>query len=82
MNTPKHTANGWIQYRFDKGVLKRLSAGIGVYFVGKRPVNDFAIKPDGHGSMTNEKPFDMPGYTTINAQLKYIVSTSLLPVYT
>ena len=27
MNTPKHTANGWIQYRFDKGVLKRLSAG-------------------------------------------------------
>ena len=38
MNTPKHTANGWIQYRFDKGVLKRLSAGIGVYFVGKRPV--------------------------------------------
>ncbi|MCM0342102.1 TonB-dependent receptor [Bacteroides fragilis] len=81
MNTPKHTANGWIQYRFDKGVLKRLSAGIGVYFVGKRPVNDFAIKPDGHGSMTNEKPFDMPGYTTINAQLAYSIHKFTARVY-
>lgn len=31
MNTPKHTANGWIQYRFDKGVLKRLSTGMSLF---------------------------------------------------
>lgn len=71
MNTPKHTANGWVMYGVRKGLLKGLSAGVGVYYVGKRPVNDYALKPDGHGSMTGKKPFDMPGYTTLNAQLAY-----------
>lgn len=71
MNTPKHTANGWVMYGVRKGFLKGFSAGVGVYYVGKRPVNDYALKPDGHGSMTGKKPFDMPGYTTLNAQLAY-----------
>lgn len=71
MNAPEHTANGWLYYTLNESPLKGLSIGIGSYYVGKRPVNDFSLKPDGHGSMTGKKPFDMPAYTTVNAQLAY-----------
>ena len=81
MNTPKHTANGWIQYAVRKGWLKRLSAGIGVYYVGARPVNDYSLVPDGHGSMKGAKPFDMPAYTTVNAQLAYGIGSFTTRVY-
>ena len=81
MNTPKHTANGWVQYGFHKGALKGLSASAGVYYVGDRPVNDYTLKPDGHGSMVGKKPFDMPGYTTVNAQLAYAIGPFTARVY-
>lgn len=81
MNTPKHTANGWVQYAFRKGVLKGLAASVGVYYVGERPVNDYTLKPDGHGSMVGKKPFDMPGYTTVNAQLAYAIGPFTARVY-
>ncbi|WP_370520811.1 TonB-dependent siderophore receptor [Dysgonomonas sp. 25] len=71
MNAPKHTANGWIYYTQDKGILKDLSVGVGAYYVGERPVNEHSLRPDGHGSMIGAKPFDMPGYITWNAQLAY-----------
>lgn len=71
MNAPKHTANGWIYYTQDNGFLKGFSVGVGAYYVGKRPVNEFRLAPDGHGSMTGSKPFDMPGYITWDAQLAY-----------
>lgn len=81
MNTPKHTANGWVQYGFRKGVLRGLSASVGVYYVGERPVNDYSLKPDSHGSMVGKKPFDMPGYTTVNAQLAYGIGPFTARVY-
>ena len=81
MNTPKHTANAWVQYSVRKGWLKRLSASVGVYYVGARPVNDFSLVPDGHGSTTGAKPFDMPAYTTVNAQLAYGVGPFTARVY-
>lgn len=72
MNAPKHTANGWVYYTVDKGLLKGLSAGVGVYYVGKRPVNEFSTVYDGHGLYSaGKRPFDMPAYTTVNAQLAY-----------
>lgn len=71
MNAPKHTANGWIYYTLNRGTLKGLSAGVGAYYVGKRPVNDWSLVPDSHGSMVGNKPFDMPAYTTVNFQLAY-----------
>lgn len=71
INTAKHTANGWIYYSVDKGLLKGLSAGVGAYYVGKRPVNDYTIKVFMHNTTPNVKPFDMPGYITFNAQLAY-----------
>ncbi|MFT3901835.1 MAG: TonB-dependent receptor [Niabella sp.] len=70
MNAPKHTANGWVNYAFKKA-LNGLTLGVGVYYVGKRPVNEYSLSPDGHGNMGGEKPFDMPAYTTLNAQLGY-----------
>lgn len=74
INTPKHTANGWVHYLVDKGPLKGLSAGVGVYYLGKRPVNDYTIKVFMHNTKPNVKPFDMPAYTTVNAQLAYTIS--------
>ncbi len=71
MNAPTHTANGWIQYQFSQGALRGLSLSAGVYYVGKRPVNEYSLTPDGHGNMGGEKPFDMPAYTTLNAQIGY-----------
>lgn len=73
MNAPKHTANGWINYSVEKGPLKGLSAGLGVYYVGERPVNEYSTKYNGHTYTPNVKPFDMPAYTTVNAQLAYKV---------
>lgn len=81
MNSPAHTANGWLNYKFNNGKLKGLSFGGGIYFVGKRPVNEFNLKPDAHGSMIGEKPFDMPDYTTVNAQVSYSYKSATLRVY-
>ena len=71
MNAPKNTANGWVQYVFNKGVFNNLSISAGLYYVGKRPVNEHNLNPDGHGNMGGVKPFDMPSYTTLNLQLGY-----------
>lgn len=72
MNAPKHTANAWLQYTLDKSPLKGLSIGVGTYYVGERPVNEYSLTPDGHGNMGGTKPFDMPSYITVNAQLGYV----------
>ncbi|GAB6008917.1 TonB-dependent siderophore receptor [Dysgonomonas reticulitermitis] len=71
MNAPKHTANGWIYYTLDSSPLKGLSIGVGTYYVGKRPVNEFTKKVIIHNTDPGVKPFDMPAYTTVNAQLAY-----------
>jgi len=71
MNAPEHTANAWGYYTVDRGVLKGLSVGVGAYYVGKRPVNEFSTSYDGHMYNPGVKPFDMPAYTTVNAQLAY-----------
>lgn len=71
MNTPKHTANGWAYYTLNKGLLKGLSFGLGAYYVGERPVNEYTYKAAVHNTTPNVKPFDMPAYTTVNAQAAY-----------
>lgn len=71
LNAPKHTANSWIHYTLDRSALKGLSVGVGTYYVGARPVNDYSLAPDNHGSLGGIKPFDMPAYTTVNVQLAY-----------
>lgn len=71
LNTPSHTGNGWVYYTFDRGLFKDLSLGVGVYYVGKRPVNDYTIKVTHTNTQANVKPFDMSSYTTVNAQIGY-----------
>jgi len=71
MNAPKHTANGWVYYTVDRGVLRGLSIGVGAYYVGDRPVNEYTKKTIIHNTEPGVKPFDMPAYTTVNAQLAY-----------
>lgn len=77
INTPKHSANGWLNYKFNQGILDGLDIGAGIYYVGTRPVDDY--KQDyfnsgtGHvnGTQPKEKPFNMPDYTTVDAQVGY-----------
>lgn len=71
INTTKNTANAWLYYSVERGFLKGLSLGAGAYYVGKRPVNDYTITVAVHNTTPNVKPFDMPAYTTINAQVAY-----------
>lgn len=80
MNAPKHTANAWVNYQFD-GSLKGLTVGAGAYFVDARPVNEYSVTPDAHGSTIGVKPFDMPDYTTINAQVSYSYKNATLRVF-
>ena len=76
INTPKNTANAWLNYRFDD-YLEGFDIGAGVYYVGTRPVDDYKQKyfnsGSGHvnGTQPDEKPFNMPDYTTVEAQVGY-----------
>ncbi|MEC4116505.1 TonB-dependent receptor [Myroides phaeus] len=81
MNAPEHTANGWANYKFTDGALDGLSFGLGVYYVGKRPVNEYTRTSDAHGSNVNTRPFDMAAYTTVNAQAAYKYKNATLSVF-
>lgn len=76
INTPKHSANGWLNYKFNQGILDGLDIGAGIYYIGTRPVDDYKQKfiiAEGHvnGTQPEEKPFNMPEYTTVDAQVGY-----------
>lgn len=67
MNAPKHTANGWVHYSTPFG----LNLGVGAYYVGARPVNDYTKKTTHQNTTPGVKPFDMKAYTTLNATIGY-----------
>ncbi|GEM51058.1 TonB-dependent receptor plug domain-containing protein [Empedobacter brevis] len=73
MNAPYNTANAWIQYKFQNtnSFVDGLSLSAGVYYVGSRPVNEYAQKTFLHNTTPGVKPFLMPEYTTLNAQVGY-----------
>lgn len=77
INTPKHSANGWLNYKFNQGILEGLDIGAGIYYVGIRPVDDYkqiyttAVGGHINGTQPGEKPFNMPEYTTVDAQVGY-----------
>ncbi|MBF5026802.1 TonB-dependent siderophore receptor [Planobacterium oryzisoli] len=81
MNSPNHTANGWLNYRFSTGALRGMDIGAGIYYVGERPVDDFTQKTfyNGHvlGVEPGVKPFLMKAYTTVDAQVGYQWNSSL-----
>lgn len=74
LNTPKHTFNGYVNYWF-RSYLKGLSLGAGVYYTGKRPINDWSKGPVTHqGIVPGQKPFDVDAYTTVNVQSSYRIN--------
>ncbi|PIF43326.1 iron complex outermembrane receptor protein [Chryseobacterium sp. 52] len=83
INTPKHSANAWLNYKFNAGILEGLDVGAGIYYVGNRPVDDFkqiyTNAENGHvnGTQPGEKPFNMPEYTTVDAQIGYTFKNGL-----
>lgn len=81
MNAPKHTANAWLNYKFNTGVLNGLDFGAGIYYVGKRPVDDWTQKTFTAGHVNSvqpgDKPFDMPAYNTVDAQVGYQLNNGL-----
>jgi iron complex outermembrane receptor protein len=83
INTPKHSANGWLNYKFNQGVLEGLDVGAGIYYVGVRPVDDYkqtytnAVGGHVNGTQPGEKPFNMPEYTTVDAQAGYAFKNGL-----
>ncbi len=71
LNTPKHTANVYLDYKF-VNVLKGLSIGGGAYYTGERPINDWSAGAVSHeGIVPNQKPFDVEAYTLVNLQAAY-----------
>lgn len=81
MNAPKHTANGWLNYKFNTGTLTGLDVGAGIYYVGKRPVDEWTQKTFTAGHLNSVKagdqPFDMPEYTTVDAQVGYVLQNGI-----
>jgi len=80
MGTAKNLGNGWVNYMFDRGLLKGLSIGAGAYYVGKRPVDDYSkstrvsIVTGGNEIQkitSGVRPFNLNAYTTLNAQIAY-----------
>ncbi|WP_300670860.1 TonB-dependent siderophore receptor [Soonwooa sp.] len=81
MNAAKHTANAWLNYKFKGGMLDRLDVGAGVYYVGKRPVDEWTQKTFTAAHVNSVKPgvrpFDMPEYTTVDAQIGYSLNNGV-----
>lgn len=71
LNTPKHSANIYLDYKF-RGMLEGLSLGGGVYYTGERPINDWSSGAVTHeGIVPNEEPFNVEAYTLTNLQVGY-----------
>ncbi|OZI05318.1 TonB-dependent siderophore receptor [Siphonobacter sp. BAB-5385] len=74
-NTPRHTFNGWLNYTVNRGSLKNLNVGLGVYYLGERPYNDWTqVGYLTHGLDTSKEPWYNKAYTLVNAQLGYQIS--------
>ena len=71
LNTPKHTANLYINYSF-LGDWEGLSLGAGAYYTGERPINDWSAGAVTHeGIVPGQKPFNVEAYTNVNFQASY-----------
>ena len=71
-NTPKHTFNAWASYSFTEGIARGLNLGVGAYYLGERPYNDWT--QDGvqyHAISPDTAPWYNKAYTIVNAQLGY-----------
>jgi len=86
MNAPKHTANAWLNYRFERSFLKGIDIGAGVYYIGERPSNEWSKKTYnsmGHvnGLKLGEKPFNMKEFASVDAQIGYTYKNTNIRVF-
>ncbi|WP_181307639.1 TonB-dependent receptor [Rufibacter sp. XAAS-G3-1] len=71
-NTPDHTFNAWANYSVHEGALRGLNVGLGTYYLGKRPYNDWTLEGvQYHNIDPNTAPWYNKAYTLVNAQLGY-----------
>ena len=56
MNRPHHTANGWLNYKLNIGVLSDLDFGAGIYYVEEGPVDEFTQKTIATGHANSVTP--------------------------
>lgn len=71
-NTPKHTANAYVNYGFKGKSLRGLSVGASYFYLGARPYNDWTqSNVSFHGITPNLKPWDNKAYSLVNAQIAY-----------
>ncbi|WP_207434735.1 TonB-dependent receptor [Sabulibacter ruber] len=71
-NTPKHTFNAWANYSVHEGILRGLNVGVGTYYLGERPYNDWTLAGvQYHNIDPNTAPWYNKAYTLVNAQLGY-----------
>lgn len=71
-NTPKHTFNAWANYSITEGIVRGLSMGLGAYYLGERPYNDWT--QDGvqyHAIEPDTAPWLNKAYTIVHAQVGY-----------
>ncbi len=73
LNTPRHTANGWVNYIVNQGALQGLNIGAGAYYISDRPINDWATTVTHEGIVPNQKPFEVEAYTVVNGYVGYYV---------
>jgi len=70
-----------LNYKFNQGLLDRLDIGAGIYYVGKRPVDEWTQKTFTAGHINSVapgvQPFDMPEYTTVDAQVGYSLKNGI-----
>lgn len=71
-NTPKHTANAYINYSFESKALRGLSIGASYFYLGERPYNDWTQgNVSFHGITPALKPWNNKAYSLLNAQIAY-----------
>ncbi|MCC9166461.1 TonB-dependent receptor [Pontibacter harenae] len=71
-NTPNHTFNAWANYTVNTGVLHGLNIGVGAYYLGERPYNDWTqVGVQYHAIDPNTAPWYNKAYTIVNAQVGY-----------
>ncbi|MHA6249999.1 TonB-dependent siderophore receptor [Pontibacter sp. CAU 1760] len=71
-NTPKHTFNAWANYSVATGFARGLSLGLGAYYLGQRPYNDWTQKGvQYHAIEPDTAPWYNKAYTIVNVQMGY-----------
>ncbi|RDV14905.1 TonB-dependent receptor [Pontibacter diazotrophicus] len=71
-NTPNHTFNAWANYSISEGIARGLNIGLGAYYLGERPYNDWTQKGvQYHAIEPGSAPWYNKAYTIVNAQVGY-----------